>query len=190
MPIEQRVDRFSVEAAKAFDLACHIAQERGHASVEIGHLLLALKRTDNSVAQYVLNGINVDDRKIEDFITKTLKDRGPSSGSRPTPSISLGSVFERAAKESVQETEQMRRAIAFVIDNDNCEIPTDVRQTLELMSFRLRSVYPPIGTEHLLLGSVWVGNQVGVDVLALLGITLSELLERVHLAHSRHAYLV
>jgi hypothetical protein len=189
MPSEQRMSDFSGEAFKAFDLARQIAKEMKHGSVEIGHLLLALKQTENSIAQYILNKLTVNEQRIKDFIEHHAQPDRLESGKQPIPSISLGVVFELAEKEALKEANHIRKSIIFIMENTQYDLPPDVRQVLELASVRSACIYPPVSTDHVLIGAARRSKGTDSDVLELMGIDLDRLRQLIHLVRIRKSYL-
>jgi predicted dehydrogenase len=158
---------YTPRVKKVLALAAKEAKALSHTYVGTEHILLGLMREGDGVAARVLKNLNVDIEQTRQEILRELDpnfapnmDRGTSSN-LARPIIEHEMIAMPSAESVAQFTPRAQQALAFA----------GKEATLLNHNF--------VGTEHILLGLITLGQGVSVTVLQKLGLDLEKVRDEV-----------
>jgi len=150
---------YSPGVKKALALACGEAKNLDHAYIGTEHILLGLLKTEEAVAAQIFKTFAVDVEKTRAEILKELDPNfakvtePPDAGKSEKPRF-FGKVFSHSQSEMHNFTPRAQQVLALS------------RKEADRMNHHF------VGTEHLLLGIIKLGQGCAVTVLGKLGLDL------------------
>ena len=97
------MERFTQRARRALGLAQEEAQRRRHPAIDSEHLLLGLMHEEGGVARRVLQGLGVDDQRMDEVVERLH----PAGSQSPAEHLDLSSGTKKALEQAVGEARRL-----------------------------------------------------------------------------------
>ncbi|MBP7274928.1 MAG: ATP-dependent chaperone ClpB [Kiritimatiellae bacterium] len=114
-------NNFSLKSAEALERAVALAVERGHAEVDVEHLMLALLEPADGLARNLVERSGADEAKLKEGLTHRLGNRARvHGGAQPQMSRELRDAMERAqsvAREMKDEVLSVEHLMLGILDS-------------------------------------------------------------------------